>query len=158
MPTLIARRYADLVILREGAEDPTDDEWDEFLRILASGEGVHGMRVLGVTDGGGPSGEQRIRLRNALGDSNVKAAIVSDSVKVRFVVSSIAFITSKIKSFAKRDLDAAYEYLELDESQRRIAEKVISELSGLIGSGRRSTADGQRPSRTPPTRTHREKW
>lgn len=157
MPTLIARRYADLVILREGAEDPTDDEWDEFLRVLASGEGVHKMRVLVVTDGGGPSGDQRNRLKRVLGDSNVKAAIVTDSVKVRFVVSSIAFITSKIKSFAKRDIDSAHDYLELDVRQRRLSDKVVSELSGLIGPEPRNAAEA-RPSRTPPARNPGEKW
>jgi hypothetical protein len=129
VPNQIVRRYQELVILRENAEDPSDAEWGDFLRVLAAGDGVWNVRVLVVTDGGSPSGEQRQRLKTVLGDSNVRAAIVTDSVKTRFVVSSIAFITSRIKSFSKREIDAAYEYLGLDVTQRRLADRVLAELT-----------------------------
>ncbi len=132
MPNQIARRYQDLVILRENAENPSDAEWDEFLRLIAAGDGVWNVKVLVVTDGGEPSGEQRQRLKSVLGDSNVRAAIVTDSIKTRLVVSSLAFITSRIKSFSKREIDAGYDYLGLDVNQRRLADRVLSELTEAV--------------------------
>ncbi len=144
MPNQIARRYQELVIVRENAKNPSDAEWDEFLRLIAAGDGVWNVKVLVVTDGGEPSAEQRQRLKTVLGDSNVKAAIVTDSVRTRFVVSSIAFITSRIKSFSKREIDAAYDYLELDVTQRRLAERVLSELTEAVCTPKAQTASPSR--------------
>ena len=57
MPNMVTRRIGPLLILRENKDTPTDDEWDECLSLLA--QDLDDVRVLVVTDGGGPSPAQR---------------------------------------------------------------------------------------------------
>jgi hypothetical protein len=130
---LITRRIQNLVILRQNAHDPTDKEWDQCMHLLTSGDGPSNARVLVVTDGGGPNSEQRGRLKLTLDGNNIKVAVVTDHVRTRFIVSSVAFITSKIKSFRRSEMDQAYEYLGLDPTQRRYAERQLFELTEAVG-------------------------
>jgi hypothetical protein len=129
----ITRRFQNVVILRQSDKDPTDAEWDECMRLLMTGEGPSNARVLVVTDGGGPSGDQRSRLKMTLDGNNIRVAVVTDHTRTRFIVSSVAFITSKIRSFSKAEIDRAYEYLGLDVNQRRTADRQIAEMSEIVG-------------------------
>ena len=62
-PNQVTRRIGKLVLIRENAETPRDEEWDETLRLLTvSPQEVESLKVLVVTDGGGPTPEQRKRL------------------------------------------------------------------------------------------------
>jgi len=126
------RRVNNLVICRHNKNDPSDKEWDEFLRAMQAGDGVGPARVLVVTDGGGPTSDQRSRLKKLVGGVNTRTAIVTDNVKARFVVSSIAFISANIKSFAKHEVDRAYAYLEFEPLQRRTADRHLAELAELV--------------------------
>ncbi len=134
MPTnMVTRRLGPLLVLRENGETPSDAEWDECLRLLSSDpKRLVDTRVLVITDGGGPTPDQRRRLKRALDGFAVPVAVVSESIKVRFIVSSVALVTSRIKSFSLREMNDALRYLELSLDEIRDAQREIKEMTALL--------------------------
>jgi hypothetical protein len=122
-----------LVILRQGTQHPTDDEWDECMRILQSKD-LDTVKVLVITEGGSPSPRQQNRLGEVLAGKAIPAAVVSESALVRFVVSSVALITRRIRirSFYMNDLESAYTHLRLTREERQFAIVAIDETKRLL--------------------------
>jgi len=127
---MVTRRLGNLLILRQNQQSPSDEEWDECLGLLSPD--LDTVRVLVITDGGGPTPEQRRRLDQTLNGTPVRVAVVSDSVKIRFVVSSVAFLTRRIKSFSELEYTEALEHLNLDLDQRRVAQRHVREMTALV--------------------------
>jgi hypothetical protein len=90
------------------------------------------LKTLVVTDGGGPSPDQRKRLERAMGGIAVRTAVVSESVKVRFITSSVALLTAKIQSFRKSEMSKAFDFLSLDPQERRLALENVAEMDLLV--------------------------
>ena len=133
MPNQVARKLGTLLILRQNTGTPSDVEWDETLGLLTkSPNGFAGVKVLVVSDGGGPSAEQRRRLDKVLGGAPVLVAVVSDSAKVRFIVSTVALLTSRIDSFRLSELSEAFDHLHLSEHERELATKHLEEMAELV--------------------------
>jgi hypothetical protein len=130
---MVTRKIGSLLILRQNKNTPTDEEWDQCLSLLTDDKtSIASVRVLVVTDGGGPTPEQRRRLQTALGGIPVRVAVVSESIKVRFIVSSVALVTSKIKSFDLREFNDALSHLHLGLDEARMAQVNLREMSALI--------------------------
>ena len=137
LPNQVTRRIGNLVILRENTETPSDAEWDETLRLLTLNPAdLDKTKVLVITDGGGPSPAQRKRLDQALKGTPVRVAVVSESVKVRFIVSSVALVTSRIQSFRQSELAAAFDHLGLNHEERQVATRSINEMAALVAGKR----------------------
>ncbi|HYP74398.1 MAG TPA: hypothetical protein VER12_00500 [Polyangiaceae bacterium] len=127
------RSIESLIVLRENSSTPTDRDWDEFLDILAVNRpNFPRIKILVKTDGGGPSAEQRKRLSVALGGKPVRVAVVTDSIKVRFIVSSIALLNSEIATFSNKEIVEAYQHLSLSLREQKLVEAAIVEMSPLI--------------------------
>jgi hypothetical protein len=127
--SLVTAVVGSIIVLRENQNTPTDRDWDDFLQILrehrANNERV---RILVVTDGGGPSSAQRKRLEEALGGRSFRVSVVTDSAKVRFIVSSIALLNRDIKTFSKAEIKGAFEHLRLDPTDQETAKNEIRKL------------------------------
>jgi hypothetical protein len=131
--TLAVRSVESMLILRENADTPTDKDWDEFLDILVENRPrFPSLKILVMTDGGGPNMNQRKRLEKALDKRPVRVAVVSDSARVRFIVSTIAFLNPEIRTFSRKEIDDAYEHLSLTPRERKLAETAIEEMHHLI--------------------------
>lgn len=131
--SLVVRSIESLIVLRENSSTPTDRDWDEFLDILAVNRpNFPRIKILVKTDGGGPSAEQRKRLSVALGGKPVRVAVVTDSIKVRFIVSSIALLNSEIATFSNKEIVEAYQHLSLSLREQKLVEAAIVEMSPLI--------------------------
>jgi hypothetical protein len=128
----LAFRFASnvLLVLRENAYTPTDTDWDDFLRVLVENRANFAkLRILVRTEGGGPNVAQRKRLQTALDGRPIRVAVVTNSLPVRFLVSSIALLNREIRSFANDEIASAYEHLGLSPAEQRLAERVLAELS-----------------------------
>jgi hypothetical protein len=122
-----------ILVLRENAYTPRDQDWDEFLRVLAEHRpNFANLKILVRTEGGGPNAAQRRRLQTALDGRTVRVAVVTNDVPVRFIVSSIALLNRAIRSFANDEIEAAYEHLSLSPAEQRLAEKGLAELSLIV--------------------------
>jgi hypothetical protein len=68
-----------------------------------------------------------------LGGLPVRVAVVTDSMKVRFIVSSIALLNREIATFSNKEIAQAYEHLSLDRREQLLVEAAIVEMSPLVG-------------------------
>jgi hypothetical protein len=121
------------MIIRQNQNAPSDQDWDETLRLMTLNPAeMDRLKVLVVTDGGGPTPDQRKRLERAMGGKAVRTAVVSESVKVRFIVSSVALLTAKIQSFRKNEMVQAFTFLGLDTRERQLALTNVAEMDLLV--------------------------
>lgn len=131
----LAFRFVDssLLVLRENAVTPRDEDWDAFLTVLEKNrDNFARLRILVRTEGGGPSAPQRKRLEKALGGRPVRVAVVTNSVAVRFIVSSIALLNREIRTFSVDELANAYQHLRLNPAERRDAEKAAFDMEDMV--------------------------
>jgi hypothetical protein len=106
--------------------------FDRAERERADHELGNARAILVATDGGAPSAPQIKRLGKALAGGNVRVAVVTDKIRVRFIVSTIALLNSKIKTFARSELYAAYGHLDLTATEIRLTQQMLLQLEVLI--------------------------
>lgn len=83
-----------------GPANPTNLEWQQFLRdAVRSGTATH-WRNLVVSYGGRPDGEQRKQLGEMLQGRGAPTAILTGSTVVRAAVSALSFFNRNLKAFA----------------------------------------------------------
>jgi hypothetical protein len=122
---MLTRRVGSVLLLVQGSTPPSDREWNECLEILQPFVAI--ARVLVLTQGGGPDPSQRKRLSAVIGRHPVRVAILTDSVKVRFIVASVALFIRRIRCFMLSDMSVAFAHLdltaaEIDQLRRNIEE------------------------------------
>lgn len=133
LPNQVTRRIGFLMIIRQNQNAPSDQDWDETLRLMTLNPAeMERLKVLVVTDGGGPTPDHRKRLDRAMAGKAVRTAVVSESVKVRFIVSSVALLTARIQSFRKSEMVQAFDFLQLDARERRLALENVAEMDLLV--------------------------
>lgn len=105
---------------------PTDLEWDDLLVRLRAASSE--TRVLVLTDGGGPSLPQQARLRQVLAErrESLCVAVLSDEVHVRFIASTLALLTRRLRTFSSADLEGAFSHLALNEIEQSAARQLIA--------------------------------
>ena len=132
-PTMVTRIIGQLVVLRENDATPLDSEWDAFLKILADNwDKFDLLKILVVTDGGGPNAAQRKRLETVLNGKPIRVAVVTDSAKSRFIASMISLINRQHMGFAMKEVVQAYNHLRMTQAERAAAERALAELDPLI--------------------------
>lgn len=131
---MACRRIGDsMIVLRENEDTPADEDWDAFLAMLVHDrDRFPKLKILVMTEGGGPSAEQRKRLKVALDGRPVRVACVTDSVKVRFIASSVALLNRQIRTFSKSELDGAYTHLGMNSAEQKIAAAVLDEIEKQV--------------------------
>ena len=130
---MLCRVVGSMIVIRQNKETSSDQDWDHFLDILVEHrKDFANLKILVITDGGGPSMDQRKRLEVALDGKPVRVAVVSDSMKTRFIVSSIALLNRDMSSFRAHELPQAYDHLSLTMDERRIAKTSIQEMNPRI--------------------------
>jgi predicted secreted protein len=135
---LLTRRLGSLLILRQNTEEATEDDWRELLGFFSKNKDeLPSIRILVRTDGGTPTASQRRRLAEALGDTHMLVAAVSDSMKVRFAGSTIALFQRNYRQFSTKEIAQAYEHLKMTAAEQRAAEAAMRELELLLYPERR---------------------
>ncbi|MEI9942051.1 MAG: hypothetical protein WDO69_32965 [Pseudomonadota bacterium] len=124
----VTRRMGSLVILLQGTDTPTAPEWTECIKLVGATTDLNSTKVLVITDGGGPNLTQRQQLEGVLRGTTVCSAVVSDSVKVRFIVATVALFSSKISTFTKSEIEKAYQFLGLMPDEVQLAKKAVVEM------------------------------
>jgi hypothetical protein len=130
---LVVRKVGNLILLRQNAEVASDHEWANLLRlIVALRAEIPKVKFIVRTDGGGPSPQQRKSLEEALGGAPARVAVVSDHLKVRFVTSTIALFQKELRSFMIKEIQQAYDHLNMLASERRQAETTLKEMEAEL--------------------------
>jgi hypothetical protein len=131
---LVTVSYDTLVCLRQGEGHPSDEEWEECMKILRSKD-LSKVKVLVLTKGGSPTPRQQAALARVLAGNAVPVAVVSESAFVRFVVSSVALITKRIRTFQPSELDSALAHLQLSWSEREFVEIAMGKTEMMMKQG-----------------------
>lgn len=126
-----------LVIVVLGTEEPTDAEWEDYLRAVER-HGIDRTMQLVVTEGGGPNAMQRRYLSSLLARRSVPVAVVSGSVTIRAVVTAMSWFNHRIRGFPPTSLRDAIAYLAIPASRTELIEREVAAMRLLLGRG----ADG----------------
>jgi hypothetical protein len=106
-------RNEDLVILLHTTENPTDDEWNEFLAAFDPSD-LTRTRALVLTAGGGPSLMQRKALVDFLHGRQPPVAVVSSRAVVRGILRALSWFNPNMSSFPEGSLGKALDFLRVD--------------------------------------------
>lgn len=135
--SLVSSAVGSVLLLVEDNETPADWEWDECLGMLTelkakTEQAGEQARVLVVTLGGGPNAVQRKRLENVLGGKPVPVAVISDSLKLRFITAAVMLFNADHRAFSNAERLEAYKHLKLNTSQTRQLESSIAQMQKLV--------------------------
>lgn len=128
---MLFRLTGSVMVIRQGTEPANEHEWRGFLTELGQRD-LTKLRIVIATDGGGPTAEQRATLKVIMAGRSVRTAVVSDSIKVRFTIATIALINREHHGFSNRERSQAYDFLQLTPVERRDADGVLRQLGELL--------------------------
>jgi hypothetical protein len=128
-----------LFIVVYGTQDPSDEEWGDYL-ALAERHGIDQTMQLICTDGGEPTASQRRELNERLGGRTVPVAVVSTSPRVRATVTALSWFNRRIKAFPPSGLAEALEHLEIPASRTDLIAREIRTLRLELSQGSRASA------------------
>jgi hypothetical protein len=116
-----------MLVVVHGASDPTNVEWQRYVNELAA-LASRDTRLLVLSRGGGPSGDQRRTLVTAVGKRTDLVALLTDSVIPRLIVGTLRIFNSSIRAFATAELQGASDFLGLTASERERVPVLLREL------------------------------
>lgn len=128
---MLFRLTGSVMVVRQGKEPAHEHEWRSFLKELGQRD-LTTLRVLVATDGGGPSAEQRAALKATMAGRSVRTAVVTDSIKVRFTIATVALINREHHGFSNRELSQAYDFLQLTPAERGDTGDALRQLGELL--------------------------
>ena len=132
-PTMAWRFEGRLLVVVHGAQSPTNLAWQRFLtEALERGSGAH-ARILVVSHGGGPDGDQRKQLARAIGATPAPTAVMTTSTLVRGITAAMTFFNRSMIAVGLDDSDAAYKHLGLNVEERIKAQQLREELEVELG-------------------------
>lgn len=127
---MISRLFGRLLMVWHRDVQPTSEEWEEFLDLLRLSD-LQKVRGLVLTEGGAPSPSQQLALAKQVGACMIPVAVVSNHVGVRFVASSLALLSKRLRSFTKGELPDAYRHLDLDAEEIHQAQLFVAQTGAL---------------------------
>ena len=136
MKTMAVGKVGSTILKYHNEDKPADDEWDVFVEALrTAGPGT--TAILTLTDGGGPTPTQRKRAAQAIltRDEPIPAAVLSDSMVVRGMITAVKWMGVSIAAFRPSELDEALGYLGLPLASKRPIEEAFARLKASVQSG-----------------------
>jgi hypothetical protein len=121
-----------VAVFTEGS--PSDEEWVEYIETLRRlGDASH--RTLVFSAGGGPTALQREDLERLTEEQeHVKVAVITRSLVARGMVTALRWLRRDANAaFEPGKLDAAFDYLGLDDPERHRARELAVRLAERLG-------------------------
>jgi hypothetical protein len=123
----------ELLVSYQGRRNPSDDEWDRYVQVLARlHQSPKDYRYFTVSEGGHPSGPQQARVKAAVNGRTPAVAIVSSSIAIRFVGSVLALVNHKVQCFRPDQLARAYAHIALPSRDGPRLEAVLTRLRASV--------------------------
>lgn len=120
---------ADLLIVVNTEATPTlEDSGSMLPTIRNSASRNRPIKMLAVTEGGGPTSVQRKKILEALQGYDMPTAVVSDNLAVRCMVTAISWFNSKIKMFRKDEMALALSFLGVSTVYHKQVHFMVREL------------------------------
>lgn len=122
-----------LFLVLHTKDNPSDEEWESYLRAIKGARGVNGIMI--ISDGGGPTTMQRGKMNDLLEELKFqgKVAVVTVKSMVRGIVTAISWFNPGIKAFTTLQIPAALKYLDFPESEHGVMLAEIQRLRQKLG-------------------------
>ncbi|HKO51076.1 MAG TPA: hypothetical protein VJV79_25380 [Polyangiaceae bacterium] len=122
-----------LMVVVQGAEDPSNLEWQRMLTDEAGRALPSQSRTLIVSYGGKPDGRQRELLGKQIARRPAPTCIMTKSALVRAIATALLFFNRNMKVFGLEERDRAYEFLGFSAQERDTANRLRKELEAELG-------------------------
>jgi hypothetical protein len=122
-----------VAIVVHTAKSPSNLEWQRFLTEAAERASGAPKRVVVVSHGGTPDGDQRKQLMRAFQSDPAPTAILSKSGLMRAVTSALSFFNPKMMSAGLDEGDRAFAFLGLTGDERVAVQRARSDLESELG-------------------------
>ena len=106
----------DLGVALHTSTTPSAAEWGAWMDSLQAVAPTR-LRVLAVTDGGGPNTLQRGAFVKYLAGAKTRIAVMSDALMVRGIITALSWFTSGIRQFSPDRFAEAVAHLDLTQQQ-----------------------------------------
>lgn len=120
-----------LALAVHGTSDPSNLEWAGYLRDTLAHSDVSLLRVLVVSYGGGPTGSQRKELTARL-RRPAPTAFLSNKWLARSLINTMTWFNPRMRAFNLNEDLAAFRFLELTETEQKIARKIRAALEAQL--------------------------
>lgn len=130
---MVHQRIGNIFVLAHTQDGPDAAEWNAYLDDLERrATNVGAVRTLVVTEGGGPDTRQRTRLNEILAGAPTLAAIVTDSLVARGIVTALGWFNPDIRPFSLASLSEAMRYLGLTDGEARAARATVNAARAIL--------------------------
>jgi hypothetical protein len=132
------QRMGTLLVAVSGSQAPLDEEWAGYMAVCTQldvevGLGSSAVTGLTVTDGGSPTGPQRLAMSTLLKGRSVDTAVVTDSTVLRAVISLFSYVNPGVQAFSPRDWEQAAAFARIDPAARPEVVQVVEHLGQKVG-------------------------
>jgi hypothetical protein len=107
--------------------EPTDREWAYFVELCRQRDGQD-IRCLVESHKTGPNAKQRKALADATTGIDYRAAILTDSIVARGIVTALSWLGVPQRAFAPDDFASAGNYLTLTPAELELAMHELLEM------------------------------
>ncbi|MBX7194140.1 MAG: hypothetical protein K1X94_18950 [Sandaracinaceae bacterium] len=121
----------DLGIVVHTHRDPSPEEWSGLVEALGRID-LDSFRTLSVTEGGAPNSAQREQVNRLLGGRQRPAAVLTNHLSVRGVVTALGWFNPLIRAFPTDGLPEALDYLGVDRARLPVIEAEIRRLRAQL--------------------------
>jgi len=108
--------------------DPTNVEWQRYVNSVGEEVGKLDVRIIVLSRGGSPNGEQRRTLLTVIGKRTKPLAMLTDNAIARTVVVAMSFFIPMMKAFKTAEVREAGEFLGLTSNECERAVALLREL------------------------------
>jgi hypothetical protein len=115
MKTVAYKRLGTLFVSVHGKAMVSHAQFPEILETFRQLDFAT-VKMLVITDGGGPTPAQRKEMNAALNGQQLHTAVVADDVWTRGTVTALGWFNAKIRAFRKSELEGALQYLGVPSS------------------------------------------
>jgi hypothetical protein len=117
----------------------SDEEWDAYLAAMVGPSKGERFRCIVVTDGGFPTRAQQARLIAVMSGKQVRVAVISPAIALRFVVSALLLVNRGIKAYSPKESGAAFSHIGLAPGEWASAKMAIERLRRRLKGSNRLT-------------------
>jgi hypothetical protein len=115
-----------VVVHGEGA--PDREEWKEMVTLYHTFAKLPRACTLVRSYGGAPDGAQRKLLTDAMRDSALSIAVMTNSIAARTVGTAVAWFNPRVKIVSIDDFEGAAGFLSLSPDERVLAQRLLGAL------------------------------
>ena len=139
--TMSWRMEGRLSVAFHGTLAPTNLEWQRYVIEAVSRPARDDTRVVVLSRGGSPDGQQRGTLMTAMRGRQSPVALLTDKLIARTAIAAMRIFNPSMKAFATTNLKEAGDFLNLTVTERERVAQLLVELEREVA----ETKDAEPP-------------